>query len=145
MPKFAKGKPRHPNAGRRKGTPNKGTTRAKRLISEGDDKKIVDAIVAAAKLGDIEARRVYFRHLRPPPPHSERYVEPIDYTAPKAVEEARGVILDLGERLAKGTISLEIHDALISGLKVFLADKAADQQRKLDELQEALRAGEDGP
>jgi hypothetical protein len=44
---FARGHAK--KGGRRKGTPNQGTERARRLISEADDKEIVDAIVRDAK------------------------------------------------------------------------------------------------
>jgi hypothetical protein len=138
---FAKGAPRHPNAGRRAGTPNQGTVRAARLISEGDDKIIVDKITAAAKNGDDRAQQLYLRHLRPPPPRPETFIGPIDYVRPTDVEGARDAILNLGERAAKREISIEAHDTLVNGLKAYLADKAAEQQRKLDELEEALRGG----
>ena len=52
---FAKGKPRAANAGRRKGTPNRGTERARRLISEADDKTIVDKVVKDAKANNPAA------------------------------------------------------------------------------------------
>jgi hypothetical protein len=142
VPRFAKGGARPAGSGRRKGSPNKGTERAKRLIAEGDDKVIVDQVVNDAKAGDHAARQVYFRFLRPPPPH-ETFIGPIEgYKAPETVEEARATILSLGERLARHEISVEAHDALVNGLKAYLGDKAAEQQKKLDELEDALRSGE---
>ena len=105
MPKFVKGEPRPANAGRRKGTPNKVTERARRLISAADDKKIVDGVVSSAELGDVEARRIYFRYLRPAPSRSETYITPIGYVAPKTVAEARDVILALGERLETRSVA----------------------------------------
>ena len=141
---FTKGQPKPPNSGKRKGSVNKGTERARRLIAEGDDKIIIDKIVADAKNGDAEARRLYVRNLRPPPPRPETYIGPIDYVKPTDVEGAREAILVLGERAANHEISVEAHDVLVNGLKVYLADKAAEQQRKLDELEEALRGGTSG-
>jgi hypothetical protein len=138
MPKFADGHAKV--GGRRKGTPNKGTERERRLIAEGDDTEIVKQVIANAKAGDVEARRVYFRFLRPSRP--ETYIGPIDYEAPKSVEEGRAVILELGERLVKREISVEAHDALVNGIRAYLGDKAAEQQKKLDELEDALRGGE---
>ena len=140
---FVRGKPRPPHAGRRKGTPNKGTERERRLIAEDDDKEIVKQVIANAKAGDVEARRVYFRFLRPPPSRPETYIGPIDYEAPKSVEGGRAAILELGERLAKHEISVEAHDALVNGIRAYLGDKAAEQQKKLDELEDALRGGRD--
>jgi hypothetical protein len=131
MAKFAKGHAPHPKGGRPKGSPNKNSERAKRLISEGDDKMIVDRVLEAAKLGDIEARRIYFRHLRPAAPRSETYIGPVDYTAPKTIEDARAILLTLGERLARREISLEAHEALVDGVRFYLADKAAEQEKKI--------------
>jgi hypothetical protein len=91
--------------------------------------------VASAEAGDIESRRLYFRHLRPPPPRPETFVGPIDYARPETVEAARHRILDLGGRLAKHEISLEAHDALVNGLKAYLSDKAAEQERRLQALE----------
>jgi hypothetical protein len=110
--------------------------RAKRLVSEADDAAIVQQTVTAAKAGDVGAARLYYTHLRPPSPRPATYVEPIDYQAPKTVEEARTRILELGERLARGEVSFEMHNALIDNLKAYLGDKAAEQQKKLDELEE---------
>jgi hypothetical protein len=87
MAKFAPGQAKPANSGRRKGTPNQGTERQRRLVSESDDKLIVDRVVNDAKAGDAEARRIYFRFLRPPLSR-ETFVSPIDYTAPETVEDA---------------------------------------------------------
>jgi hypothetical protein len=138
--KCAKGKPRPANSGRRKGSPNR-TERARRLISEADDKAIVRQVVKDAKANNPAALSFYFRHLRPPPP-KETFIGPIDYVAPKTVDEARAAILELGERLAKREISLEAHDALINGIRTYLGDQAAEQRKKLDELEESLRSGD---
>ena len=136
MSRFTKGKPK--TGGRRRGTSNRGTERARRLISEGDDKEIVDAIVRDAKNNDVEARRLYLRHLRPPPPR-ETFVGPIDYTKPKTVEEARAALLELGVRLAKHEISVELHDSLIAGIKAYLADRTVEQEERLMRIEDTLR------
>jgi hypothetical protein len=80
---------------------------------------------------------IHFRFLRPSS-RWETFIGPIDYKAPGTVEEARAAILALGERLAKGEISIEAHDALLNGIKAYLGDKAAEQQRQLDQLKEDL-------
>jgi hypothetical protein len=134
---FAKGHARQ--GGRVKGTPNKATERQRRLIEavDANDKAIIESLIRDAKAGDASARTIYFRFLRPPQPRGT-LVEPIDYSAPKTTEEARAVILTLGERLAKGEIGVEVHDSLIAGLRAYLGDKAAEQQRELDRLKEDL-------
>jgi hypothetical protein len=137
---FVKGKPRPPNAGRRAGTPNKATERARRLIAEGRDRAIVDKITEGAETGDRAFAAMYLKHLRPPRPR-ETFVTPIpDYAKPASIEAARQAILDLGERLAKGELSIEAHDALVGGLRTYLNDKAAEQQRLLEQY-EAERDG----
>ena len=71
------------------------------------------------------------------------FIGPIDgYAAPRTVDEARATILELGARLAKREISVEAHDALVNGLRAYLGDRAAEQQRELDRLEDALRTGE---
>jgi hypothetical protein len=65
------------------------------------------------------------------------FVGPIDYAAPKTVEEARATILELGKRVARREISVDAHDSLVNGIKANLGDKAAEQQKKLDELEDA--------
>ena len=59
---FPKGKPRPANSGRRKGTPKRGTERARRLIADADDKAIVERVILGAKAGEAETLRVYFRY-----------------------------------------------------------------------------------
>jgi hypothetical protein len=81
----------------------------------------------------------------PTPPRTETFVGPIGYAAPKTVEEARSAILALGERLAKCEISVEAHDSLISGLRAYLGDKAVEQQRALDRVEDSLRSGAERP
>jgi hypothetical protein len=57
LPKFTKGTPKPPNSGKRKGSPNKGTESARRLI-EADGKAIVDQIVRDAKANNPHALQV---------------------------------------------------------------------------------------
>jgi hypothetical protein len=145
MPPFVKGKPRHANAGRRAGTPNKATAaqQARQAQALSDDAEIIRKVVEESKAGDPAARQIYFKYLKPLP---QRYLGPFAYEAPKDVGGARAKLLELGERLAEGKMPAELHDSLVNGLKAYLSDKAAEQQRKLDELEEALRAsGSDPP
>ena len=138
MAKFKKGESRPANSGRRAGTPNKGTERARRLVAEDDDKIIVNQVVEAAKAGDRSAQTVYFRYIRPSPPAA--LTTPIaGYRAPGSVGEAREMILWLGSQLAEGAIGATIHDALVGGLRAYLADQAAERQKELDLLRENLK------
>jgi hypothetical protein len=134
---FVKGTPKPPNSGRRKGSVNKGTIRERLLVTQSADREIVNKVLEEAKAGDIEARRLYFRYLRPP--MHECFILPTEYRAPTNVEEARALVLELGERLTKGELSLQAHDALVGGLRAYLADKAAEHEHRLAELEDVIR------
>ena len=144
---FTPGAPRHPNAGRRKGSRNKRTLLAQpkqypdalaylATLIESDDATInrefkVRAAIALAQ----------YQQPKPAPARSETFVGLADYVAPTTPEEARALILTLGERLARREVSVEAHDCLVNGLKTFLGDVAADQERRLADLEELVRYG----
>jgi hypothetical protein len=140
---FTKGQPRPANAGRRPGSLNRATVRARYVVSEADDKAIINKLVEEAKTGNAAAIGLYLRYLRPPQPR-ETIPSPIDYMAPTTIVEAKTMVLVLGERLAKGELAVEVHDALVSGLRIFLADRAAAQQQLLEEF-EAERELQESP
>jgi hypothetical protein len=108
---FARGKPSPAGAGRRKGTPNRGTERARRLISEADLEAIVKQVVEGAKLGDPDARRTYFRYLRPPTP---RFAGTIDLEPPKTAQEARGAIAKITSLIARAESTASTGPALLA-------------------------------
>jgi hypothetical protein len=83
-----------------------------------------------------------YQHPKPTAPKVETFTAPIDYARPASVEAARERILELGERLAKGEISVEIHDALVGGLRAYLGDKAVEQERLLAKLEADLGKGD---
>jgi hypothetical protein len=106
MAPFAKGKPRPPASGRRKGVPNRGTLRARRLVAEADDKDIVATTVREAKTGNMSAQAIYFRYLRPPRPKlNPTPVEEID--KPATVEQVRSLTADLLVRALRGELDLD--------------------------------------
>ena len=137
MPKFTKGAPKPPNSGKRKGSHNKGTERARRLISEADDKVIVDRVILGAKAGEPEALRVYFRYLRPPTP---RFLNPIALEPPKTAQEARDAIARITSMIAMGEADGEHGSRIIVGLEAFLGAKAAELEAEV----EKHRAEEEG-
>jgi hypothetical protein len=141
---FAKGQARPPNSGRGKGTPNKATAHRRRLLDaiNTDDKIIIKRVIAEAKAGDHAARQLYFRYLRPER-KPETYLEPTEHKTPASVEEARAEILELSRRLTEGEISLETHDAKVNDLRIYLGDKAAEQERLLTKLEADLSRGEE--
>jgi hypothetical protein len=144
MPKFTKGQARPPNSGRGKGTANKATQHRRRLLEaiNADDKIILDRVIAEAKAGDHAARNLYFRYLRPER-RPETFLDSTEHKKPGTVEEARAEILELSERLSKGEISLETHDAKVNDLRIYLGDTAVEQKRDLDRLKASLEEGGD--
>ena len=146
--KFAKG---HAKIGGRKpGKRNKRTAAAASKAAHPDALEHLAAVMATTPESDptitpelrLRAAIALAQYQRPKP-WASRLVGPIDgYVAPRTAEEARQAVLELGARLAKREISIEAHDALVNGLRVYLGDRAAEQQRQLDRLEDALRTGD---
>jgi hypothetical protein len=136
---FPKGKPRHPKAGRRRGTPNKGTERARKLIIESDDKIIADKVIEAAKNGDTQATQTYYRFLRPPMPKVVAG-KPIDIDTPTNAQGAREAIVKIAMMIARNEVDGEHGARVITGLQAYLDAKAAD----LEIMVERYKAEEKG-
>jgi hypothetical protein len=145
---FAIGAPRPSNAGRKKGARNKRTLAAEpktypdalehlAKIVATDDGTITPELKVRAAIG-----LAAYQHPKPAPLRVETFIGPIDYTVPTNPEGARAALLALGERLARREISVEAHDALVNGIRAYLGDKAAEQERRLSELEDAMRQGE---
>ena len=133
--------------GRQKGKRNKRTLDAAPRLDALDHIEKVMATDDGTISPDVRLRAATvlaaYQHSRPAPTRTETFVVVNSYAAPKTVEEARLAILELGLLLAKGGVSVEAHDALVGGLKAYLGDKAAEQQKKLDELEAFLPRGEE--
>jgi hypothetical protein len=141
--RFAKGKPRPANAGRRKGVRNKRTIAA---AARPDALAHLTSVMTSTDgtiTPDLKLRAAIALAQYQYPKPAPMYVAVDGYEEPKTVEEARALILKLGTRLAKGEISVTAHDALVNGIRTYLGDKAAEQQRILDDLADSLRHGED--
>jgi hypothetical protein len=139
--RFVKGTPKPVNGGRKKGGRNKRTIAAEaypdalahiRAVMEAKDDPL---ITPDLKLRAAIALAQY-QHSKPT---SLKAVEPVDYAPPQTVEESRAALLELGGRLAKGEIPVELHDALVNGIRAWLADHTAEQERRLSALENALR------
>ncbi|HZZ23594.1 MAG TPA: hypothetical protein VFE60_13930 [Roseiarcus sp.] len=142
---FAKGQPKPPNGGRRKGTPNRGTVRAHRLVSEASDKVIVDKVVQDAESGDHAARQIYFRFLRPPQPKSASFTpQPFELRKPTTMEEAGAETLRIADAVALGQLDHDSGQFLIAALKTFVETLAGVKIEKEIAAADALKA-EDGP
>jgi hypothetical protein len=135
------------NSGRKQGARNKRTIAAEAypdalahltaVLTAKDDPLITPELKLRAAIGLAAYQRP-----KPAPSHTEAFVAVDGYEEPKTVEEARSLILKLRVRLARGEISVIAHDALVAGLKAYLGDRASEQQKRLDELEESLRAGD---
>jgi hypothetical protein len=129
--------------GRRRGARNRRTLAAAAKPNAIDHLEMVMTSQEPTITPDLKLRAaIALAQYQQPKPVPSRAFAPVDYKAPTTPDEAREAILSLGERMAKGEIPIEAHDALISGLKAYLGDKAAEQQKQLDRLEDALRAGE---
>jgi hypothetical protein len=131
--KFARGNP---------GARHRATLMAEKLMS-ADAKEIVEKLVEKAKNGELWALK-FIGERFVPLVSRQTFMEPVDYTAPTTPEEARAMILVLGERVARGELSIEAHAVLLDNLKAYLGDKAAEQERRVSELEEIMRNGGNG-
>ena len=143
---FTQGMSKPANAGRKPGVRNKRTIAAEAYpdalahltaVMTSTDVTITPDLKLRAAIGLAAYQRP-----KPAPSHTEAFVAVDSYEEPKTVEEARSLILKLGVRLARGEISVIAHDALINGLKAYLGDKAAEQEKILAKLETSLRTGE---
>ena len=85
-----------------------------------------------------------YQHPKPTPMQIETFIN-LDYAAPKSPQEARDLILSLGERATRGEISVQAHDLLIGNLCAYLTDKAAEQEEKLAAIERHIRYGAEAP
>jgi hypothetical protein len=142
--KFTNGRTK--TGGRPKGGRNKRTIAAASRPDALDHIEKVMATNDGTVTPDVRLRAAtvlaLYQHSRPAPSHTEAFVTVDGYEEPKTVEEARALILKLGVRLARGEISVQAHDALINGLRAYLGDKAAEQEKILARLETSLRAGQ---
>jgi hypothetical protein len=126
--------------GKLPGERNRATLMAERLLSK-DVTAAMRKIGAAVRAGEPWALK-FIGERFVPLVSRQTFIEPVDYRAPTTPEEARAMILVLGERVARGELSIEAHAVLLDNLKAYLGDRAAEQQRMLDDLENAVRNGE---
>jgi hypothetical protein len=132
---FVKGQPKPPNGGRKKGTPNKGSIRAKLLVAEADDSAIVKQVVDLAKGGSALHQSIYFRFLRPPAPKPKVNPTPVAVRTPKTVEEVREINGELLAKVLAGKLDLDAAQVAAGLLKaVETSIVGFDLQALLDDL-----------
>jgi hypothetical protein len=108
--------------GRKRGTPNKKSR--KEVVTKTAAEQIVERIVRKALRGSIEHEKLFLRFLRP---RLQTFLGPIPFVVPRDAEEARAAILSLAGQLASAKLSLELHDALVNDLRVYLGAVAVDK------------------
>ena len=142
--KFAPGN--KASRGRPKGARDKATAIAEKLFA-ADIKEVAEKVVQAAKNGESWACRLIIERLIGPVRETpETFLSPLTgYVAPQTPEEARQSLLKLGERLARGELSIQAHDALVAGLRAYLGDAAMALEAQLAELEDLVRYGPPGP
>ncbi len=128
--------------GKLPGERNRATLMAEQLLSK-DAAAAMRKIGAAAKAGEPWALK-FIGERFVPLTSSQTFIEPVDYTEPTTPEEARAMILVLGERVARGELSIEAHAVLLDSLKAYLGDKATEQERRVSELEDIVRNGGNG-
>jgi hypothetical protein len=146
--KFAAGTPRPANSGRKPGSRNKRTLAAESARNYPDGLAYLAEIMQsqdAAVTPDMKLKAAIcisqYQHAKPAPVASETFIGLDGYAAPKSPQEARELILNLGERMARREVSVEAHDALVGGLKVYLGDQAAALEEQVAELEDLVRYG----
>jgi hypothetical protein len=137
MAKFAKGHAHNPRSGRPKGSPNKGTVRERKLISQADDAKIVKQVVEAAKAGDRPAWQIYFRFLRPAPSRAVTFAaKTIELRKVTTLEEAGEETLRVTAAVAAGELDHDTGSFIISAVRTFMdtlgAVKAEQEDARAD-------------
>ena len=147
-PPFVRGRAK--TGGRARGVRNKRTILAQPktypdalahlvAVIENNDGTITPELKVRAAIG-----LAAYQHPKPAPAQTETFIS-LDYVAPKTPEEARAIILTLGERATRGEISTQAHDLLIGNLRAYLTDKAAEQEKKLAAIERHIRYGSEAP
>jgi hypothetical protein len=139
---FIKGKPRPPGSGRRAGTPNQSTVRARRLISEADDRAIVNKTLSEAKAGNFAAMSLYYRYLRPPPPRGATFTStPFELRAPTTLEDASEELLRIAGVVAIGGLDHATGEFLVTTIRAFVETLTGVKTEKEIALVDALKPG----
>jgi hypothetical protein len=99
---------------------------------------VVGAVESDCRQGH---HRAGYQRPRPAPVQTEMFLTPVDYTAPTTPDEARSLVLTLGERLARGALSLQAHDALVAGLRAYLGDQAMALEEQVAALEDLVHYG----
>jgi hypothetical protein len=116
--KGAKGQPKTPGSGRRKGVPNRATERHRRLLAlvEANDDAINAKVIEEAKSGaNWQATALYYKHLRPPPPRLSP--TPLIAETPTTIEQVRVLCAELAVKVLAGVLDTDAAQVAATLLK----------------------------
>jgi hypothetical protein len=137
MPTFAKGKPRHPNAGRKRGTRNKRTTAAEKLDTSG----LAHLVKVLASEDPVFTPELKVRvaialasYQQPKPTPLKPALFPLNLKPPQSAQEARDSIAKIASMIAMGTIDGEHGARIVAALEAFLNAKAAELEEVVKRL-----------
>jgi hypothetical protein len=102
---------------------------------------IVDRVLADAKAGDAEARRLYFRYLRRPPPEATFTPEPFELRPMATLQEASEEILRIGVVVAAGQLDHGTGNFLIGILRTFMEGLSGVKTEREIAAADALKSG----
>ncbi len=135
---FAKGKPRAPNAGRRRGVRNKRTVAAQGPVYPDALKHLAEVMAStdATITHELKLRAALglaqYQNSRPVP---LKTFQPIELKEPTTAQEARDAIVRITMMIAKAEIDSEHGGRVIAGLEAFLNAKAAELELAVLKLQ----------
>jgi hypothetical protein len=101
-----------------------------RAMAEKDAVEIVKAIIEAAKLGDVEARRLYLKYLLPLP----RVIStPVDLPQAQSAAEAQEQIAQLTVMAARGDLDIDALPVLTRSLTLAIDTRLEALEERLEE------------
>jgi hypothetical protein len=115
--------------GRPKGKPTLLAGRIRTMV-EKDAVEIVKAIIEAAKLGDIEARRQFLKYLLP---RSRTISTPVDLPTAQSAAEAQEQIAMLTVLAARGDLDIDALPVLTRSLTLAIDTRLEALEERLEE------------
>jgi hypothetical protein len=108
------------------------------LVSQADDRAIVNAVVTAAIAGDQKAQEIYCRYFRPPRPRLNP--TPIGMVKPETAADVHAANAELLVQVLAGKLDLDAANAALALLKAAESSIVAfDLRQLLDELKAKVK------
>jgi hypothetical protein len=113
-----------------------------KAMAEKDAIKIVSSIIEGAKLGDVEARRVYLKYLLPLP---KLIATPVILPLAQSADEAQQQISMLTVMAARGELDLDALATLTRSLTLSIDTRLEVLEERLGEREREASYGTSGP